>query len=341
MTEQTTTQPQLSDVIFRSTADGILIANPNGVIAQVNPAAAAMLTVVAEDIVGKSPLSCFRQNPALLNLFTRGGDQTLDVRLPRRRLAVGIATTLETGERLVMLQDVTEKRNLDARREALTKAISHDLRNPLSAISGFADLISKFGELNEQQARFMTRIRQTANKLHEMTRPLVELAWIEAGMPLEHVPLQLGESVNRAVHAVSPLAKENQITIAVSLQDPLPLVTGDAERLYLVIYNLLQNAVIYSDPERTVAIHAWSDEVDVYCSVADRGFGISDNELDQIFDRMYRSRDERVREKPGGGLGLTLANTIIERHGGDIWASSNLGEGSTFTFVLPAAKPQG
>ncbi len=72
--------------------------------------------------------------------------------------------------------------------------------------------------------------------------------------------------------------------------------------------------------------------------MADRGFGISDDEIDQIFDRMYRSRDQRVRDMAGGGLGLTLAKTIIERLGGDLWASSNLGEGSTFTFVLPSAR---
>ncbi|MFN8374280.1 MAG: ATP-binding protein [Anaerolineae bacterium] len=113
---------------------------------------------------------------------------------------------------------------------------------------------------------------------------------------------------------------------------------GDPERLQIVIYHLLHNAIIYSDPESTVAIHAWGDDNDVYCSVGDRGIGIADDELDKIFDRMYRSRDERVRDTPGGGLGLTIAKTIIQRHGGDIWAASNLGQGSTFTFVLPTVR---
>jgi signal transduction histidine kinase len=115
---------------------------------------------------------------------------------------------------------------------------------------------------------------------------------------------------------------------------------GDPERMHLVVYNLLNNAVLYSEEEQSIVIHAWSDEQEVYCSVADRGIGISDDELDQIFDRMYRSRDERVREIPGGGIGLTISKTIIERHGGDIWAASTLNEGSTFTFVLPTAKKE-
>jgi len=72
--------------------------------------------------------------------------------------------------------------------------------------------------------------------------------------------------------------------------------------------------------------------------VADRGIGIADEEIELIFDRLYRSKDERIREMPGGGLGLTVAKTIVKRHGGDIWASSNLNVGSTFTFVLPVVK---
>ncbi len=329
------------EFILRSSSDGILIANNRLKITQVNPAASAMLGMPADAMLGKTPLECFRQNMALVNLFQRSGDQTLDVRLPRRRMAVGIATTLNTGERIVLLQDVTEKRTLEGRREALIKAIAHDLRNPIAAIGGFADLIMKFGELSPQQEKFAERIKQTASKLHEVIATLVELAWIEAGMPLEHVPLELGAIIKRAVQNISPLARSKSITIAISLQDPLPQVVGDPERMYLIFYHLLQNAVLYSEPENTVAIHAWGDEQELYCSVADRGFGIEDDELDRIFDRMYRAKDKRVQEIAGGGLGLTLARTIIHRLGGDIWASSNLGEGSTFTFYLPTVQVGG
>ena len=326
------------DYIFRSTSDGIVIRNGMGLIEALNPAAAAMLVVTPEDVIGRMPNRAFPQNPALMNLFNREGDQPLDVRLPRRRLAVGMASTLETGERLIMLHDVTERRDLESRREALVRAISHDLRNPISALTGYADLVQKFGDLNEHQDRFLTRIRQTSSKLHDVVSSLVDLAWIEAGMPMEHRPIQLRDLLNNAVRRVSPLAQEKQVVIAVSVQNPMPMVMGDPERLEQVIYNVLHNAVIYSLPEQTVAIHGWGDSNDVYCSVADRGIGISDDELELIFDRMYRSRNEVVRNLPGGGIGLTLARTVIKRHGGDIWASSNLGEGSTFTFVLPTVE---
>lgn len=338
MSQQTFPDSQTYDYVFRSTSDGIIACSPAGLIEQINPAAAGMLSVTTETVIGSKPKRVFSQHPALLNLFHRSGDQALDVRLPRRRLAAGIASTLESGVRLVILHDVTEQRDLENRREALVRAIAHDLRNPISAINGFVDLIDRFGDLNEQQNRFLGRTRETVTKLHDVAGQLVDLAWIEAGMPLEHRPIQMRTIINNVVKRVSPLAHDYKIVIAVSVQNPMPMVMGDPERLEQAVYNLLHNAVIFSEPDQSVVIHGWGDTDDVYCSVADRGIGIPDDELEMIFDRMYRSRAEYVRNVPGNGLGLTIAKTIIQRHGGDIWASSNLGEGSTFTFLLPTVE---
>ncbi len=338
MSDQVDVELQPYTFLFRNTSDGIILADNTLTIKQINPAAAAMLGVTADEIVGRQPRQAFPTSPALVNLFVREGNQTLDIRLPRRRLSVGTATTLETGERMVLLNDVTEKRDLENRRESLIKAMTHDLRNPITAINGFADLVVKFGELNDHQQKFMTRIRQTSAKLYDVIGPLVDLAWIEAGMPLEHVPLQLHDVINRAVGRVTATAHEQKVVVAVSVQNPLPLVIGDPVRLEQVVFNLLHNAIIYSNIQQNVVIHAWSDQEDVYCSVADQGIGIDDSEIDRIFDRMYRSQDEHVRNIAGGGLGLTVAKTIIVRHGGDMWAVGNLGEGSTFTFVLPMAE---
>jgi len=337
MSEPTLDPIQIYEFIFRSVGDGILIASPPDLrITHINPAAAGMLQVTVDDILDATPRNVFKKHPNLINLFERDGDQTLDVRLPRRRVAHGIASSMEAGERIVVLQDVTEKRDLETRREMLIKSIAHDLRNPIAAIGGFSDLIGKFGDINDQQQKFLTRIKQTTTKLHDMSELLVDLAWIEAGMPLMHVPIRLGDAINKAINAVEVLAQQRKIGMAVSLQNPLPVVMGDPHRLHMVIYHLLHNAIIYSNPEDNVVIHAWGDENEVYCSVADQGIGIGDDEVELIFDRMYRSRDPRVREIPGGGIGLTLARTIVRRMGGDLWATSNLDEGTTFTFVLPS-----
>jgi PAS domain S-box-containing protein len=313
------------EFIFRSSGEGILIAN-DGILQHLNPAAAAMLGSTPESLTGRTIRDVFKSNHALRNLFEREGAQQLDVRLPRRRLAEGTADTLPTGERIVLLRDVTEQRDLDTRRDALSAAIIHDLQNPISAINGFADLIDRYGGLNEQQERFLKRIQQTATKLQHVIRPL------------RHVPIRLDAAVKQAVDTVRPLAREHEVSIATSLQTPLPVVMGDPEQLEIVIEHMLTNAILYSHAEHPVAIHVWGDQTDLYCSVADQGIGINDDELESIFDRMYRSSDERLQEIPGHGLGLTTSRTIIRRHGGDMWASSNFNEGTIVTFVLPVVQ---
>lgn len=328
----------ISEFLYRRSPDGILIAGGDGIITDVNPAAAALLGMTTDAAMGKYPEQAFHSIPALVNLFTRQGDQTLDVRLPRRRLAVGIATTLSDERRVVLLHDVTEQRDLETRREALIATMAHDLRNPISALSGYADLVARTGDLSDDQRYFLKRVQHTAQKLYDMAGELVDLVWLEAGMPLRHLPVDLHAAVIAVIESLTPLAQEKTITIAVSVQDPLPPVMGDADRIKLVMYKLLHNALLYSDNEQVVAVHAWSDAAEVYCSVADRGFGIADDEIELVFDRMFRSKDERVQAIPGVGLGLTVARRIAQRHGGDIWASSNLGKGSTFTFMLPSAK---
>ncbi|MEZ4666766.1 MAG: HAMP domain-containing sensor histidine kinase [Anaerolineae bacterium] len=177
--------------------------------------------------------------------------------------------------------------------------MSHDLRNPISAIGGFAELVEKFGDLNEQQQKFLTRIKQTATKLYEVTGSLVDLAWIEAGMPLAHRPITMGNVIDKVVVQLSDLATEKQITIATSVQNPLPTVMGDPARIQLAVYHLLHNAILYSPSEQTVAVHSWGDTNELYFSVADRGIGIADDEIELIFDRLYRSKDEQIRELPG------------------------------------------
>ncbi len=329
---------RIYEFLLRSTGDGLLILDSSGRILHINPAGAAMLGVTTDDMIGKTPQESFRKNPHLLNLFHSHGETKMDVYLPRKRLAQGIASSMPTGERIVLLQDVTEKRDLENRREMLSKAIAHDLRNPIAAIGGFVDLVSRSGTLNEPQKRFLLRAKQTNTKLHDMIVSLVDLAWIEAGMPLQHVPIRLHEAIERVVAKLQSLAYKQQVGIAISLQKPLPLVMGDPERLNLVIYHLLHNALIYSWHEQNVVIHAWGDEDQLYCSIADQGIGISAEELPLIFDRGYRGRDEKVLAIQGGGLGLTVARTIIRRHGGDIRVNSTAGVGSTFTFSLPVVE---
>jgi two-component system sensor histidine kinase VicK len=323
------------EFVLRTAAEGVLLVGEDGLCAMLNPAAAAMLQIASEDVLGQTPKTVFRQNPSLVRLLRSQGLTKQDVILPMERIAQGICQDLPDGSKVVILNDITEQRELESRREALVKAISHDLRNPLSALNGYADLVSKFGDLNDKQARFITRIEQTCTKLWEVTESLVNLAWIEAGMPLQYVPFELAGLIRQVAGDLAIEAQQKNIKIVISIQDTVPEIMGDPTRIKQAIVHIVENSIRYSDSMMNVGIHAWQQHQKVFCSVTDRGFGIANEELDQIWDRMWRSTDERVRNIPGGGVGLTYTKTVIERHGGNIWVDSRFDEGSTFTFVLP------
>lgn len=327
------------DFLFSRSSNGILVTDSEGCIQQTNAAAAALLDKTGEQLVGSMAQETFRKDAALLSLFMRASDFVDDIPLPRRRVASGTATTLDDGRRMVMLIDVTEQRELDARREAFIMTMAHDLRNPIAALIGYAELIHTVGDLNDEQLLYLSRVRGTATKLHDVAAELVDLAWIEAGMPLQRAPLALQPSIDSVIAELTPMAQAKGIQFFVSVQQPMAQFMGDEARVRLVVFKVIHNAIRYSGVDQVIAVHAWSDAQLVCCSVTDHGIGIAAHEIELVFDRLYRSRDPRVQAVPGGGLGLTMARRIVNRHGGEIWATSELDKGSTFTFKLPALQP--
>ncbi len=323
-----------SEFIFQNAAVGILMVGSQGELLRLNSAAVAMLYLKPETVLGRHVGEIFRENRPLVRLSLPGGPKQLNIRLANNRLASGIGGDI-SGQRIVVLHDITERHDLDSRRDALIKSISHDLRNPINALGGYADLVRKFGALNPQQERFMTRIQQTTNKLYEMTEKLVDLSWIEAGMPLEHIPVELIGLTREVMRELSYEAYKAGVSIVNSIPDECPAVMGDPRSLKKSIYYLLDNAIRYSMGGNNVVIHAWHNLTHVYYTVADQGIGISEEDQSKIWDRLWRSSDERVRDVAGAGIGLTYVRTVIRRHGGKIHVDSTLNEGSTFTFELP------
>jgi signal transduction histidine kinase len=326
------------DFLFQTAAEGILLTRADGYLARMNPAAASLLQLTPDRALGQHPETLFDRYPDLIRLCMAPGEQQAEIGLLSKRLAVGVGTDRPGGGRIVLLHDVTERYALDTRRETLIRQVAHDLRNPLNAVSAYADLVTRFGELNDQQAKMLSRVRQTAEKLYELAETLVDLAWVEAGMPLAHQPFALARLIHGAIDELREEAAARNVTIVFSLQDPVPTVIGDPRRVKQAIRTLLENGVRYSYRDSNVAIHAWQDGPKVYCSVGDQGIGISEADQENIWDRLWRSGDERVRAIPGGGIGLTFARAIVERHGGRIWAESALDEGTTVTFMLPLAE---
>lgn len=324
--------------LFQHAAEGILVTQADGYLTRLNPAAAAMLELNPDDVLGEHTAVTFRHRPDLIRLLNGDGSQQASLSLPHQRIGTALGMDRPVGGRIVLINDVTERKAVDTRRTALIRQLAHDLRNPLNAIDGYADLVSRFGALNDQQRKYLARVRETSQKLYRLAETLVDLAWVEAGMPLQHVSLEISQVIRAALENVIAVARDRQVTLVFSLQNPVSPVLGDPARIQQMIEALLLNAILYSRPESNVALHAWQDTAKVYCSVGDQGIGIAANELDKIWDRMWRSTDEQVRAHPGGGVGLTFARAILERHGGQIWAESEPDVGTVVTFWLPLAE---
>ncbi len=323
------------DFLFQNASDAVLIYGADGRIEAVNPAGEALIGEAAAALVGHAVGRLFLGVAALDQVLTEATDQLESLPLVNGRIVLVKAAALETGSRILLMRE-TAADALTTQRERFVRAAAHDLRNPIAALIGYSALLGDAGGMSEEERLFVNRLQETSNKLHLAASKLMETAWIEAEMPIRRLPCDLSAVAASAVEAAAPLAKErNQKLSYERPAQPLP-VRGDEERLGAAVGELLHNAITYSGDGDSTQVRAWQAGEIVYLSVTDEGIGISPSEQETVFDRLYRSRDQRVKAIAGGGVGLTLARRIARYHGGDITLASTLNEGSSFTLRLPA-----
>jgi signal transduction histidine kinase len=215
--------------------------------------------------------------------------------------------------------------------------IAHELRTPLSVLQ--IDLESIEDGLTEPTPEVVTRLQEELALLKRLVEDLRMLSLAEAGeLQLEVQPVDVGQLVQTAVERVRSAAQEKGVSLTSELPEGLPAVAGDAQRLSQVLSNLMSNALRHTPPGGRIAVVARQvDGQDVRIAVLDNGEGIPAGELPRVFERFYRTDHARGRDTGGSGLGLAIARSLVEAHGGRIWAESVEGEGSTFAFSLPVA----
>jgi signal transduction histidine kinase len=222
--------------------------------------------------------------------------------------------------------------------------VSHELKQPMTSMKGYADLLTKGvgGELTEQQTQFVQVIRSNVTRMDRIVQDLLDVSRIESGrLKLQMEEIKPAEIVNEAVQAFEQeiAAKHQQLTVDVSKD--LPTVVGDRGRLVQVLTNLISNANKYTEEAGAVTVRAERYTLDgheyIRWSVSDTGIGMTQEEMDQLFTKYFRSKNPAVRSVQGTGLGLVISRSIIEMHDGHITVESQMGEGSTFSFSLPTA----
>lgn len=224
-------------------------------------------------------------------------------------------------------------------RNSLLSAVSHDLRTPLSVITGAASTLADSGETLPPHLRreLLDSILDEAGRLNRLVANLLDMTRLEAGALEIHKDWQMVEDiVGSSLRLLSQPLSQHPVTT--NLQPDLPPVLMDDLLMQQVLVNLLENAAKYSPPGSPIELTGFANDADLTVEVADRGPGLPPAELDRVFEKFYRAANSTGR--PGAGLGLAICRGIVELHGGKIEAENRPGGGAVFRFTLPLAANQ-
>lgn len=218
--------------------------------------------------------------------------------------------------------------------------VTHDIKGDLAAIQSCLDVVGKkmVGPLNERQDEFVGRAQKRTKKLTRFVRSLLELTQMRLSHSLEMEAFALSDTIISAVASVNSRASVKSIGIDVSVDNSIGQVKGNQFSIEELVANLLLNAIKYTPDGGSIKVEAREVGVFAEVSIIDTGIGISDDEIDHVFEEFYRGSNARKSVRDGTGLGLSIAKQIVKRHDGHIWAKSKLGEGTTLRFTLPMSK---
>jgi two-component system, OmpR family, phosphate regulon sensor histidine kinase PhoR len=248
----------------------------------------------------------------------------------------------------VIIEDLTETRRLERMQRDFLANISHELRTPLTSVRLLAETLKDVIDMDPSRAHeFVEKIETEVHYLSELVEELLELSLLESGQTLMTIePTKAETLVREAMARMLTLAQRRRVQLSTDIQQESTLVAADSRQITRVLVNLVHNAIKFTPlgGKITIGTALQANDLTQRFFVHDTGVGIRSEELPRIFERFYKT--DRARAKvgfigPGGGgtgLGLAIARHVVEAHGGHIWAESTLGEGSTFTFILPIIK---
>jgi len=321
--------------VLRSSA---VLLDPSDAVVKASPAAHAMGLVRGQRLVPEELTGIARQ--------VRRDGEIRQVELELQRGPLG-QDTLAVSVRvaplgahlvLVLVEDRTEARRVDAVRRDFVANVSHELKTPVGALSLLAEAVLSASDDPDAVRRFAGRMQKEAHRLTNLVQDLIDLSRVQGDDPLaKAVAVDLAEVVAAARERVAEVAEARQIELVATGAEDVR-VLGDLGQLTTAIGNLVENAVNYS-PDRTKVVLSVRIEGDLAeVSVTDQGVGIPDQDLNRIFERFYRVDPARSRVTGGTGLGLAIVKHIAATHGGDVSVWSVEGAGSTFTLRLPVAQ---
>lgn len=327
------------ETILTHVEDCVIVVDPDGRLVLANQTARAAFGIQDANPVGKPARDLF-QHLDLLEIITdekRSHPSRSEISLEDGRVFNAQLTTIPDVGLAITMQDITHLKELDRIKSDFVSTVSHDLRSPLTAILGYVELIDRVGPVTEQQREFIRRVQFSVNNITALINDLLDLGRIEAGFDTRKEIVPLGAIINYAIEGLRSRLAEKDQDLVTEIAQKLPTVLGNPVRLRQLMGNLIGNAIKYTPAHGKIKVHADAEEGQIIIQISDNGPGIPTTDQPYIFDKFYRGSNIPM-DIPGTGLGLAIVKSIVDNHQGRIWVDSTIGQGTTFTVVLPVTE---
>jgi signal transduction histidine kinase len=328
--------------LLRSLADGALIADGDGLVRQANAAAANLLGISADALLGMR----LADLPGGAVLADARGETTGEIELGERTLRFSSAPLLSEDGRgsvvgaLIMLRDLSgELARKRTQYDFVSRAL-HDVRVPLQAIGGTTEGLLRgwFGPINDEQREFLVTIKENAARQGDLFSNIFDVYALKANLiELNGERLHIEGLLHEVAHEFAARYQARAIGLALDLPEDLPAVNGDRRRLRQVLVALFENACKYSLADGQVIVRAQARDGLLQVDVQDHGVGIRAVDQPMICTPFFRG-ESPLKEGRYGGLNLAITKMLVALHGGQLWFESVEGQGSTFSFSLPIAE---
>jgi two-component system, OmpR family, phosphate regulon sensor histidine kinase PhoR len=321
--------------IIDSLREGLLVVNKQGAVIYSNE---SLKSIIGRDtrINGESYWEVVGES-RFIEVMEKARTGTLDpageVEI-RGKSYLCSATHLEQeGETVLVLHDITSRKEVERIKRDLVSSVSHELRTPLTSIKGFAETLE--GEVDEKNKHYVEIIRRNTDRLINIVRDLLLLSELEEkSMELEIEEIDLKRLVENTTRIFGSQVRGKAVSLKLESPSDLPPLHGDPFRIEQMLINLLDNAIKYTDQGEITIILAHDDH-HISIEVLDTGIGIPQDKLPHIFERFYVVDKSRSRKTGGTGLGLSIVKHIVLLHGGDVSVESSPGRGTRFLIKLP------
>jgi two-component system, OmpR family, phosphate regulon sensor histidine kinase PhoR len=332
------------EAIFANLSDGVVIVDDRADVVGINASASRILNAPERWAIGQ-PFVVVARDHELVSLLKSAivenefKSATIEIGREPQVVEAAAQPLRAVGEQLgiVVVRDVTELKRLESIRREFVANVSHELRTPLASIKALVETLEA-GALDDPDVslNFLSRINGEVDRLAALVDELLDLGRLESGrVPLRLELLDPADLISHGAERLRPQTERAHLILNIDVPSDLPPVLVDRGRIEQVLLNFVHNAIKFTPAGGAISVKAGKENGSLVVAISDTGIGMSEAELQRVFERFYKA--DRSRRSEGSGLGLAIAKHIVLGHQGTITAESVPGEGSTFSFTLPFA----